>query len=184
MLVVLVMPPASLAGVGRPALLARRRLCGEPVRARLRVGSCLGLGRHDGVRLGLRCCLRRKVFLFGFGVGAGVVRSLADYFAASEGVDELVVMTGSRDEGDIIYKDWFDALARSSPKTTVRYVVSQPDTEDPAILHGYVQQHLDGFDFSGADVFVCGRESVCLELEEVIRSKEPEDCAFFVEGFH
>lgn len=44
-----------------------------------------------------------KVFLFAFGVGSGVVKSIADYFTNIKKVEQLTIITGSRSEDEILY---------------------------------------------------------------------------------
>lgn len=126
--------------------------------------------------------LHKKVYLFAFGVGAGVVKSLAAHFVA-EGGRELVVVTGSRSEDEILYKDYFDGLAAASKNVSVMHVVSQP-AKDSDLPKGYIQDHLSGFNFNNADVYVCGQEAACNALVETVKATNPTDCSFFIEGFH
>jgi NAD(P)H-flavin reductase len=123
------------------------------------------------------------IYLFGFGVGAGVIRSLAEYFKDREDIQRLTIVTGSRTEDDIIHKQDFDRLPEISPKIKVSYVVSTPP-ENSSLLKGYIQHHIDHLDFNHADVFVCGLQIACEELVEKIKAKKPNDCSFFIEGFH
>jgi len=127
--------------------------------------------------------LNHKVFLFGFGVGAGVVKSLAEHFVGDDNVTELVVMTGSRTDAEVIYQDWFDALADKYPKLKVTYVVTDP-TENSPYPKGFIQDHITQYDFNQADVYVCGQEVACNGLQEKVKSFQPVDCKFFVEAFH
>jgi ring-1,2-phenylacetyl-CoA epoxidase subunit PaaE len=129
-----------------------------------------------------------KVYLFGFGIGAGVVKSLADYFMQKNEVEKLVVVTGSRFEHEIIYKDYFDNLAKagsveSTEKISVDYIVSRP-VENTEFKKGYIQNYISHHDFNNADVYVCGQESACNELVEKVKASNPTSCQFFVEGFH
>ena len=125
----------------------------------------------------------KKIYLFAFGVGAGVVKSLANHFGNSEYVEAITIMTGSRTEDEILYKEYFDQLAGSNKKVQVSYVVSKPKNES-LFKKGYVQNHLDGLDFNESDVYVCGQESACAELVQKVKDTAPTDCQFFVEGFH
>jgi NAD(P)H-flavin reductase len=149
----------------------------------------LGLNTADKMR-------RKKVYLFGYGIGAGVVKSLADHFSRQKHIEQLIIMTGSRHEDDILYRDYFDDLAKDSLKIQTFYAVSQPRSratpEKGQAPHqlasqigaGYIQDHLSEFDFNNADVYVCGQEAACLSLVEKVKSKNPTDCGFFIEGFH
>jgi NAD(P)H-flavin reductase len=126
---------------------------------------------------------KSSLYLFGFGIGAGVVKSLADHFSKKESVDTLVIMTGSRSEEEILYKNYFDTLAQSSPKIKIEYIVSQ--TQDNSnFKKGYIQNYLEDFDFNNSDVYVCGQEKACNELVEKVKKHNPINCDFFIEGFH
>ena len=127
--------------------------------------------------------LSKKIFLFGFGVGAGVVKSLAEHFATDDKVTELVVMTGSRTDDEVIYKDWFDALVDKTPKLKVAYIVTDPAEGSP-YPKGFIQDHIAQYDFNQSDVYVCGQEVACNALQEKVKSFQPDDCKFFVEAFH
>jgi NAD(P)H-flavin reductase len=125
----------------------------------------------------------KRIFLFGFGIGVGVVKSLATHFVASKTVDEITIATGSRNDDDVMYKEYFDTLAANDSRVKVRYVVSAKDGES---IHptGYIQDHIDDMDFSNADVYVCGQEIACTGLQEKVKESKPENCSFFVEDFH
>jgi len=125
----------------------------------------------------------RRVFLFGFGVGAGVVKSLVHHFTETKSVDELTIMTGSRADDDILHKDYFDRCAHTYPFAHLSYVVSQPQPDSP-YKKGYMQEHLGGMDFSNADVYVCGQTVACDALIAEVKKTNPTDCTFFVEAFH
>ena len=124
-----------------------------------------------------------KVYLFAFGVGAGVVKSIADYFANIKKVEHLTIFTGSRSEDEILYKDYFNGLMENSKNILVKHVVSQLP-EGSAIPKGYIQDHIEGLDFNNSDVYVCGQEVACNALVEKVKSTNPTDCSFFVEAFH
>ncbi|MFA5299194.1 MAG: FAD-binding oxidoreductase [Lutibacter sp.] len=144
----------------------------------------LGLNTADKMR-------SAKIYLFGFGIGAGVVKSLADYFVNKKDVEKVTIITGSRFENEIIYKDYFDNLAKAGgagsaggpEKVSVDYIISRPAENSP-FKKGYIQNHLENFDFNNSDVYVCGQESACNELIEKVKASNPTDCQFFIEGFH
>lgn len=122
-----------------------------------------------------------RIFLFAFGVGAGVVKSLADRFAHSSSVQELTIFTGSRNSQDIIHQTYFDELSQKHVHVT--HVISNKD-EASSYPKGYIQDHISGLNFNHADVYVCGQEKACEELVAKIKTSHPDDCSFFVEGFH
>jgi ring-1,2-phenylacetyl-CoA epoxidase subunit PaaE len=126
---------------------------------------------------------RPNVYLFAFGIGAGVVKSLADYFCHRDDTKSLIILTGSRFENEIIYKEYFDDLAKQYSKVKSIYVVSRPENNS-SFKKGYIQDHVDDFDFNHSDIYICGQESACNALIQKIKDIKPEDCDFFVESFH
>ena len=136
----------------------------------------LGLNTADKIQ-------KDKVFLFGFGIGAGVVKSLAEHFASKATTRNLTIMTGSRSEGEVVYETYFDTLAKTHPHTNIKYVVSTPAT-NKKYLTGYIQHHLNDYNFDNSDVYVCGQEIACDALVESVRQHNPSNCQYFIEGFH
>lgn len=124
-----------------------------------------------------------NVYLFAFGVGAGVVKSLLDHFADRKEVTKIVVMTGSRSEDEILHKDYFDSIAQTHPHIEVRHVVSQPAVKG-IFREGYIQDHIGGIDFNNSDVYACGQEVACDGLVAKIKEQNPQNCNFFIEAFH
>ncbi len=125
----------------------------------------------------------KKVFLFGFGIGVGVIKSIAEYCAQNEDVDALTIFTGNRSEDEILYKDFFDTLAKNNLKVAIQYVVSAPKPDSP-YLTGYVQEHIADLDFNNSDVYVCGQDIASESVIKVIDALNPEHCTFFIESFH
>ncbi|MFM2381962.1 MAG: hypothetical protein RLZZ76_729 [Candidatus Parcubacteria bacterium] len=123
------------------------------------------------------------IYLFAYGVGAGVVKSLLDYCVSDPNYTHIVVMTGSRSEDEILHKEYFDGVAKKHSHVEVRHVVSQPATKG-IFREGYIQDHLGGLDFSNADVYACGQEVACNSLTERIKEQNPTSCNFFIEAFH
>lgn len=124
-----------------------------------------------------------KVYLFAFGVGVGVVKSIADYFANVKKVKLLTIYTGSRSEEEIIYKDYFDSLVKSSDNIYTKYIVSKPN-EGSTVPKGYIQDFIGDLDFNDSDVYVCGQVKACDDLVAKVNSMNPKDCSLFIEGFH
>jgi ring-1,2-phenylacetyl-CoA epoxidase subunit PaaE len=136
----------------------------------------LGLNTADKLK-------RKKIYLFAFGVGAGVVKSLAEHFTDPEDLRNLTIVTGSRHDSEVLYKDYFDSLASGPAKASVMHVISKGE-EGSSLPKGYIQDHIGGFDFNNSDVYVCGQEAACLGLVEKVKATTPVDCEFFIEGFH
>lgn len=127
--------------------------------------------------------LSKRIFLFGFGVGAGVVKSVAEHFSKQSDIESIVIITGNRSEDDILHRDYFDALAKQHSNVTVDYVLPASDP-NPNYKKGYVQNHLSDFNFDNSDVYVCGQEVACNALVETVKSHNPNNCNFFIEAFH
>ena len=124
-----------------------------------------------------------RIFLFAYGVGAGVMKSLAEYFANSDQAKEITIVTGSRFEDEIIYQEYFDSLAKTNSKVSVLHVISRPG-ENCSRAKGYIQDNIDSLDFNNSDVYVCGQDEACKQLVEKIKEKNPEGVNYFIEGFH
>lgn len=128
----------------------------------------LGLNTVDKMR-------SDKTFLFAFGVGAGVVKSIADYFTGNTTRNkQLTIFTGSRSEDEILYRDYFDNLAHKFPQVSVTHIISP----------NYIQNHISDLDFHNSDVYVCGQEVACNDLVAKVKTLNPSECRFFIEGFH
>lgn len=142
----------------------------------LEIMGPLGLNTADKM-------IHETAYLFGFGIGAGVIKSIADHLSRKETVKRIIIMTGNRSDQELLYKDYFDKLSATFPRLTVSYAVTKP-SENHSLLAGYIQHHLGEFDFSNSDVYVCGQEAACEELVSKVKETSPTDCNFFVEGFH
>lgn len=124
----------------------------------------------------------KKVFLFGFGVGAGVVKSLAEHMSNRPELESLTIVTGNRSIDEILHKDFFDTLADTDKRVAVEYVVS--DKEQTTYPTGYIQEHIGNYDFNNADVYMCGQGVACGALEAAVQATNPTGCNFFIEDFH
>lgn len=127
--------------------------------------------------------IRSKVYLFAFGVGAGVVKSIADHYSNQKNIANLTIFTSSKSENEILYKGYFEELARNNKNMSVTHVISRPRAETNA-LKGHIQDHISNLNFSDSDIYMCGQESACNDLMERIKLTNPTDSSFFVEGFH
>ena len=83
----------------------------------------------------------------------------------------------------IVYRDYFESLAKNNPKVKVLHVISKP-TETCALAKGYIQDNIEQFDFNNSDVYVCGQDSACNQLVEKIKEKNPVGVNYLIEGFH
>lgn len=124
-----------------------------------------------------------KVFLFGFGIGAGVVKSLADHFVEKENIKSLVIMTGSRSVDEVLYENYFDSVAKEHPHVSIKYVTAK-ESSSAKYLVGYIQHHLVNYNFDNSDVYVCGQVVACDGLVATVKQQSPSNCTFLVEGFH
>ncbi len=122
-------------------------------------------------------------YLFAYGVGTGVVKSILDHVVRQNETTKIIVMTGSRSEDEILHKDYFDTMTRKYPHIEVRHIVSQM-REGGVLKKGYIQDHIDDIDFNNADVYACGQEIACNSLVEKIKARSPENCNFLIEAFH
>lgn len=136
------------------------------------------LGNHTADHL-----KHSRVYLFGFGIGAGIIRSIAHYLNTKDHVEKIIIITGSKHVDEIIHKKDFDELAALSPKVQVSYAVSQLKEDNTNFLPGYIQDHISSFDFNNSDVYICGQTVACYDLETAIRDTYPDDCSIVIEAF-
>lgn len=125
----------------------------------------------------------KETYLFGYGVGAGVVKSILDHVLEEGCATTIVVVTGSRSEDEILHKAYFDHVAETHPQVEIRYAISQPEVHT-GLRKGYIQDNIEGIDFSDSDVYACGQEKACNSLVEKIKTQNPTNCNYFIEAFH
>lgn len=123
-----------------------------------------------------------RVFLFAFGIGASVIKSIAHELSKRENIQELFIMTGNRNESEMIYKDFFDSLAREHKNVVVRHVLSRPENLEYEFT-GHVPDFLADLDFSNSSVYACGSTKACESLKEKIESMNPANVDIVVEAF-
>lgn len=141
----------------------------------IEVMSPLGLNTADKM-------LSRKKYLFGFGIGAGVIKSLLDHFERDKNTKEIFVVLGHKSESEDLYRKYFTEVAEQSNKTKIKHIFSRPENKDS--IKGYIQDHLAEYVFSNSDIYVCGQEKACEQLIEKIKLTKPKNIKTFVEGFH
>lgn len=124
---------------------------------------------------------QKRIFLCGFGIGAGVVKSLALSLRNDPSREAVTILTGSKTDDEVLFEDTFLRLAREDARFEFMSTVSR----DP-VTHqkGHIQDHIGAYDFTDADVFICGQEAACNELAEKIKTTGAESARFFIEGFH
>lgn len=143
---------------------------------KVRVMGPMGLNTADKLS-------HSTVHLFAYGIGAGVIKAIAEYSLQNPNITTITITTGSRNEEDIVYKSYFDAMAQNNPHVAIKYVISDPlDANYP--FKGYVQDHLEGLSFDDSDVYMCGQEKACNALLEKIKAMNSQNVSFFVEAFH
>ncbi len=135
----------------------------------------LGLNTYDKLS-------KEKLFLVGFGIGVSVIKSILHSALSDESVKEIHIITASRDESEILYKEFFNADTSNKIKS-VKNVLSQPINKD-YLYTGYVLDHIKQYDFNNADIYICGMEIACESLKKEIENKECSNSDFFIEGFH
>ena len=74
-------------------------------------------------------------------------------------------------------------MSLDSENVFVDHIVSRI-REGSSIKKGYIQDYINEFDFNNSDVYVCGQEKACNDLVEKIKSANPNNCNYFIEGFH
>ena len=124
-----------------------------------------------------------KIYLFAFGIGIGVVKSIADYFTNIKKVDSLTIISGSRSEEEILYNEYFKQLSDNHKNVSFSNVVSR-GTPESNIRVGYIQDFIGDYDFNDSDIYVCGQEKACNDLVAKVDSLGHTNCNFFIEGFH
>lgn len=143
---------------------------------KVRVMGPLGLNTADRLS-------HATVHLFAYGIGAGVIKAIAEHSLQNPTVTAITITTGSRNEEDIVYKTYFDEIRENNPHVTVKYVISDPlDPNYP--YKGYVQDHLENLIFNDSDIYMCGQEKACDALLKKIKAINPQNTSFFVEAFH
>lgn len=124
---------------------------------------------------------KEKVYLFAFGIGAGVIKSIAHELERKNNIKEIYIVTGNKNESEIIYKDFFEELSKNK-KIKIRHVLSKPhDTGYKNI--GYIQDFIHDFNFNDSSAYICGSTKACEGLKEKIESMKPENFNSIIEAF-
>jgi ring-1,2-phenylacetyl-CoA epoxidase subunit PaaE len=124
-----------------------------------------------------------KIYLFAFGIGIGVVKSITDYYINSNKIENLTIISGSRNIDEILYNEYFKKISDSNKNVSFSNVVSN-GTSESEVRVGYIQDFVGDFDFNNSDIYVCGQEKACNDLVKKINSLGYTNYNFFIEGFH
>jgi NAD(P)H-flavin reductase len=124
---------------------------------------------------------RPRVFLCAFGIGVSSVKGLAEALLARPSLTELWIITGSKTEEEILYKEYFESLAQKDSRVRLRFVLSRP-TDPHYPYTGYLQDYITDLDFTDATAYLCGHGDACLSLQTAIAQRAP-DTEFLVESF-
>jgi NAD(P)H-flavin reductase len=143
------------------------------IKKEIEIMGPLGLNTADKI-------INKKVYLFSFGIGVSVIKSIAKYLIDQIKIEDLTIYMGQRNEKEIIYKDFFDSI---SDRTKIKYILSQP-TDSNYLNHGYIQDHIEKLDFDNSSVYICGQDKACQSLKERILDSNPKNIQFLIEGFH
>lgn len=141
----------------------------------IRVMGPLGVNTSDKIKA-------NKVFLFAFGIGVSVIKSITSELIDKDSIKDLVIVTGNLNETEILYKDFFDNLLSENEKVIVQYVLSKPNNLNYTYT-GYIQDFINDFDFNQSDVYICGPIKACNSLKEKIESKKSSNLNIIVESF-
>ena len=127
---------------------------------------------------------KEKVFLAGFGVGVSVIKAVLLEILKFDYVKEIYVLTGSRNEEEIIYKKFFDKIKKEikNKKYMDRFILSRSNKKNYP-YQGYIQDNIDDLNFSNSTIYICGQKIACDSLEEKIKNSDAENIDFMIESF-
>ena len=119
--------------------------------------------------------------LFAFGIGAGVIKAVAERLLKRADLTRLVIVTGNRSHEDMPYGDEFTKLAAHDSRVTVRHVFSRPQV--PYAFTVYVQNHISDFNVTDSDVYICGPTRACESVSEYFKSTSMLPATLQIEAF-
>lgn len=144
-------------------------------RVPLQIMGPLGLNTADKIT-------GTNVFLFAFGIGVSVIKGLLPHLLRRKDITQITVMTGSRNENEALYRDFIEDASMRDPRLNVKMVLSQPsDVAYP--FKGYLQDHLDGLDFTDASIYICGSKAATESLRDAIQRTGSSVREFLLEAF-
>ncbi len=136
------------------------------------------LGRNTSDKL-----THNRVFLFGFGIGVSVIKALAHYCVNQPSIRQIVIMTGNRNEEEVLYRAEFEHLAATDRRVVFHPVLSNPLNPHTTDRAGFIQQHVHNFDFTNSSIYLCGQPHACTALQDVIHAQGDAGADMFVESF-
>ncbi|MDQ5883386.1 MAG: ring,2-phenylacetyl-CoA epoxidase subunit PaaE [Patescibacteria group bacterium] len=139
----------------------------------IKVMGPLGINTSDKIT-------KDKVFLFAFGAGVSVIKSILSDLL-NKGKD-ICIVTGNMNEDEILYKDYFDEISKNEAHISVRYVLSKPKDEKYK-YKGYIQDFINDFSFNNSDIYICGPGKACDSLKEKIEFVKPKNYQIITESF-
>jgi NAD(P)H-flavin reductase len=129
----------------------------------------------------LRQPIEREAIFVGNGTGIAPLRAMLQAAARASNSNRLTLLFGARDETELLYREEWEALARS--RASVRYL---PTLSNPASswrgLRGYVQEQTPSLlrCQPEADIYVCGKETMVSQVRLQCRQWAiPEDRVHF-----
>ncbi len=127
---------------------------------------------------------KEKVFLAGFGVGVSVIKAVLLEILKFDHVREIYILTGSYNEEEILYKDFFDEVKEKNTGKKIfdRFILSNPKNENYPFT-GHIQENIDDLDFSNSSIYICGQKIACDTLKEKIKDNAAENIDFIIESF-
>lgn len=107
------------------------------------------------------------------GTGVAPFRGMVHDALAAGGEAPLWVLFGVRSPADALYRDEFEALAKTHPRLRFLLSMSRPPAEWTG-LHGYVQTHVlelwkELATHGRPHAYICGVKKMLLEVREVLK---------------
>lgn len=125
---------------------------------------------------------KNKIYLFAFGIGAGVIKSISHELVRRPDLEELHIITGNRNEKEILYKDFFDNLSDDDNKVDVLHILSMP--ENPLYSpKGHIPDFLGDLDLNNSSIYACGSTKACESLKEKIQASNHKNYDLILEAF-
>ncbi len=117
---------------------------------------------------------RNLAFLSG-GIGVTPIRSIIKFVVDKKISTDMVFLYGNRMEADIIFKDDFDDIQRTSGNFRVRYTLTGPDTgsEKWPGRRGYIDADMvkeEIPDYKERVFYICGPPIMVVTLVDILRN--------------
>ena len=117
---------------------------------------------------------RNLAFLSG-GIGVTPIRSITKFVVDKKISTDMVFLYGNRTEADIIFKDDFDDIQRTSGNFRVRYTLAGPDTGSKKWpgRRGYIDADMvkeEIPDYKERVFYICGPPVMVVTLVDILRN--------------